>query len=134
MDRVIIEHLSGSRTGAIEIYPCARYEAIRLGRDPACEVRFDPLQDDQVSRNHASIEWVEVEGGFSATLTDLLSSNGTLLNGRTVRAPTPILDGDQLQLGGGGPVLRVRFEAQPAIADNPVTATIPRLGDSDLPR
>ncbi len=132
MDRVIIVHLSGSRSGAIEIYPCARYDMIRLGRDPACEVRFDPLLDDWVSRNHASIEWAEVEGGFSATLTDLLSSNGTLLNGRRIRGPSPIVSGDRIQLGRHGPELQIRFEAQAELPDNPVTATMPRL-DSDFP-
>lgn len=126
MDRVIIEHLSGSRAGRVEVYPCARFDAIRLGRDPACEVQFDPLQDDRVSRHHASIEWAEVEGGFAATLTDLLSSNGTLLNGRRVQAPAALADGDRIQLGGGGPELRIRFERRPAVVDNPVTASIPR--------
>lgn len=127
MHRVIIEHLSGSLAGRVEVYPSARFEAIRLGRDPACEVRFDPLQDDRVSRNHASIEWTEVEGGFSATLTDLLSSNGTLLNGRRILAPAVLADGDRVQLGSGGPELVVRFELRPEVADSPITAAMPRV-------
>lgn len=128
MDRVIIEHLSGSLQGRVEVYPCARFDAIRLGRDGACEVRFDPLRDDCVSRHHASIEWAEVEGGFAATLTDLLSSNGTLVNGRPIQAPTALADGDRIQLGRRGPELRIRFERRAALPDNPVTASMPAIG------
>jgi pSer/pThr/pTyr-binding forkhead associated (FHA) protein len=132
MDRVIIEHLSGSLAGRVEVYPCARFDAIRLGRDPACEVRFDPLRDDRVSRHHASIEWAEVEGGFAATLTDLPSSNGTLLNGRQVQAPAALADGDRIQLGSNGPELRIRFERRPALRDSPVTASMPRYTAGEL--
>jgi len=126
VDRVIIEHLSGSLAGRVEVYPCARFDTIRLGRDPACEVRFDPLQDDRVSRHHASIEWADVEGGFAATLIDLLSSNGTLLNGRRVRGPTLLAHGDRVQLGSQGPELVIRFERRPAPTESPVTASMPR--------
>lgn len=125
MDRVIIEHLSGSLAGSTEFYPCVRFDSLRLGRDPACEVYFDPLQDDRVSRHHASIEWAEVEGGFAASVTDLPSSNGTLLNGRRVRATTALVDGDQIQLGANGPELRIRFERRPTLCENPVTTSMP---------
>jgi len=63
-----------------------------LGRSTSCQLTFeDPL----VSRQHARIR-VDDE---RATIEDLSSRNGLLLNGRPVRGVAQLEDGDRLRLG-----------------------------------
>jgi hypothetical protein len=63
-----------------------------IGRGPDCRITLvDPL----VSRHHAK---VRIEGS-KATLTDLSSRNGSRVNGRLVRAPQALGDGDRLRIG-----------------------------------
>ena len=52
-----------------------------------------------VSRRHAEIQ--RRDGQF--VLVDLGSFNGTLLNDQRITTPTPLYDGDRIQLGMGGP-------------------------------
>ncbi len=52
------------------------------------------LPERQVSRKHAKIE--RTPNGF--VLTDLESKNGTFLNGRQVREPQVLQDGDEIQV------------------------------------
>lgn len=54
------------------------------------------LMDDRVSRRHATIH---AQGEQEFLLVDLGSRNGTYLNGRRVNQPTPLREGDQLQVG-----------------------------------
>jgi ABC-type multidrug transport system ATPase subunit/pSer/pThr/pTyr-binding forkhead associated (FHA) protein len=75
---------------------------IWIGRETACEIRFDP-GDVMVSRKHASIRY---EGG-NFVLEDNKSFNGTLVNEQRISAPTPLYDGDRIELGIGGPLLRL---------------------------
>ncbi|MCO6510157.1 MAG: FHA domain-containing protein [Aridibacter famidurans] len=72
-----------------------------LGRDPGCDVLIE-ASAVMVSRRHASIG--PAGGGF--LITDNKSFNGTLVNGHRISTPTPLADGDKIQLGHGGPVLR----------------------------
>lgn len=104
MDRIIVQFLSGGRQGHTEVYPVARFESLYLGRDPNCDVRVDAERDSMVSRSHAVIEWVDEEGiGRRYLLTDLLSSNGTYLNGVRVKGTIPVASGDHVRLGANGP-------------------------------
>jgi len=52
------------------------------------------LPERQVSRRHAKIE--RTPGGF--VLTDLNSKNGTFLNGKLVKRPELLQDGDQIEI------------------------------------
>lgn len=52
------------------------------------------ISERQVSRRHATIE--RTDGGF--ILTDLGSKNGTFLNGKEVRLPVVLQDGDEIQI------------------------------------
>lgn len=79
----------GARSGAALR---VRGPAFLIGRAPDCELRTD---GPQVSRHHAAI----VFEGDRALLRDLYSRNGTLLNGRPVDGPTPLSDGDRIQVG-----------------------------------
>jgi hypothetical protein len=76
---------------------------VRIGRDPACELRLDGAAGDAVSRQHARINLDK--GG--ATLADSGSSNGTLLNDKRVEAPTLLHVGDRIQMGYTGALLTV---------------------------
>ncbi len=63
-----------------------------VGRAVGSDVRLD---DRQVSRSHARIMVDET----SATLEDLQTVNGTLLNGKEVQARQPLHPGDTVQFG-----------------------------------
>ena len=65
--------------------------ALALGRDARNEIR---ILDSEVSRLHATIQ--RVKDDF--VLTDRNSSNGTFVNGTTIRSHV-LVDGDQVQLG-----------------------------------
>jgi len=90
----------------------ARYllssSTMRIGRDSRCEIHFD---DTETSRKHAEIEGV----GDSYVLTDLKSSNGTIVNGQTIETKI-LLDGDRVQIGKQILVFRLR-EAIPSSTD-----------------
>ena len=63
-----------------------------VGREPAADVWLD---SGSVSRRHARL--LVTDDG--ARLEDLDSKNGTTVNGRPVREPAPLRDGDQLIIG-----------------------------------
>jgi pSer/pThr/pTyr-binding forkhead associated (FHA) protein len=65
-----------------------------IGRTTENAVSFPA--DSNVSRYHAEIEWRD--GDF--WLIDLGSSNGTTLNGETVKGEKKLNDGDEILLGG----------------------------------
>ena len=64
---------------------------IECGRGLGCDV---PLDDDAASRRHARFAWT----GSSYVVTDLGSTNGTLVNDLTVREKT-LRDSDQVKIG-----------------------------------
>ena len=65
---------------------------VTLGRSRQCDV---VLSDPNVSRQHAEIR----PRGPSWVLTDLGSTNGSLLNGRRIDAPEVVRPGDEIELG-----------------------------------
>ncbi len=109
MWRIRLIHLEGSRTGQVDLFPAARLSSVALGRDPGCDVRFHPTDDAVVSRNHALIEWSHEDDPPLFRLSDLLSRNGTFVNGRRIASPVLLADGDHIQLGNG-PCLRFCIE------------------------
>ncbi len=66
---------------------------MRVGRESTCEIR---LLDSEASRAHAELRG-SLTGTF--TLTDLGSSNGTLVNGRPITTHT-LTSGDRVEIGG----------------------------------
>ncbi|EYF07407.1 GGDEF domain-containing protein [Chondromyces apiculatus] len=64
---------------------------IECGRSMQCDV---PLDDDAVSRRHASVSW----SGSGYVLRDLGSTNGTYVNDTAVKERV-LRDGDQLKVG-----------------------------------
>jgi len=65
---------------------------VTLGRGPSVDLAFD---DPAMSRQHAAVEYVD--GQFR--VRDLGSTNGILLNGKTVQVGE-IDDGDRMVIGG----------------------------------
>lgn len=84
--------------------------SLTLGREEGCGLRFE-ISETQVSRRHAVIQ--TEEGGFR--LTDQRSTNGTHVNRQRVDSVL-LQAGDLIELGSGGPRLRVRIEEAPAAA------------------
>lgn len=76
--------------------------SLQLGRAPDCNLQFSPFIDTRVSKYHAII--VANADGFY--VADQQSTNGTLLNGTRVERSW-LSDGDVIELGAGGPKLRV---------------------------
>jgi ABC-type multidrug transport system ATPase subunit/pSer/pThr/pTyr-binding forkhead associated (FHA) protein len=99
--RYRIVHLSGSLAGRIR--EVDQTEVV-LGRDPAvAEVAFSP-DERGVSRRHAMIR---LEEGV-LMLRDLESSTGTFLDNENV-VEAELRDGDVIELGRGGPRVRVEI-------------------------
>ncbi|HEY3067052.1 MAG TPA: type VI secretion protein IcmF/TssM N-terminal domain-containing protein [Methylomirabilota bacterium] len=90
------EHAEGSKKGQIESFDSDR---IRIGRKTDNDLRFDAERDREVSGYHAEV----YREGSVFFLRDLRSTNGTYLNARRIDEPTPIADGDIIQLSARGP-------------------------------
>ncbi|MBC7910001.1 MAG: FHA domain-containing protein, partial [Pyrinomonadaceae bacterium] len=106
-----------SATGKMERVTIADKEVVALGRDPAVDVVID-ADAAVVSRRHAEIKRRDGQ----CVLFDLGSFNGTLINDQRITAPTPLYDGDRIQLGMGGPILRFSDPAHPAQAQSQMPA------------
>ncbi|WP_049580625.1 FHA domain-containing protein, partial [Streptomyces sp. SBT349] len=92
--------VSGPDAGGVHLL---RGGEARVGRSAEADV---PLDDPDVSRAHCAIE-LAPDG--SVTVTDLGSTNGTLLDGAPVRrGPLPVRSGGLLRIGES--VLRVVAE------------------------
>ncbi len=100
--RLLISYLTGSKSGTTEVFQVDKYESILIGREQSATIRFDLHQDDVVSRNHAVIEWKENEP-TKFTITDLLSSNGTYVNGLHIDQAHPLNINDTIRIGKKGP-------------------------------
>lgn len=104
--RLQIRHLSGSRAGAEQTFNAS---SIRIGRDPSCDIAFDPHRDLLVSARHAELAY----DGQQWTVRDIGSSNGTFVNEERITSRV-LKPGDSVQFGRGGPKLEVQFERDPA--------------------
>lgn len=99
--RIILAEVSAS--GQLDTEQTFDQDVIRLGRDAIeCQIAFDSSKYPMVSRRHAELrrqnnQWV---------LNDLNSSFGLFLNGQRVSVQ-PVVAGSSIQLGQGGPILRV---------------------------
>lgn len=130
MWRIRLTHLDGSRAGQSDLFPVTRLSSVSIGRDPGCDVRLHPTEDAVVSRNHALIEWSPGEDPPLFRLSDLLSRNGTWVNGRRIASPVLLRDGDAIRLGADGPCLR--FEIERASAQDGGSAR-PAPGTEQIP-
>lgn len=105
---------SGSRAGQRE-----RLEksVISIGRHPACDFRFHPEKDPDVSTRHAEIRVLDT----GATIHDLASTNGTYVNGQRVDGSQALFEGDVIAFGLEGPRVAFHFAAEGAAQTVPST-------------
>ena len=100
--------LTESEGGPARTIPLNK-DVTRIGRDPDLDVVIDAAAA-VVSRHHAEVRRV----GGQWTVVDQGSFNGTLVNDFRITQPTPVYDRDRIQLGLGGPVLRLLDQSRPA--------------------
>jgi hypothetical protein len=74
---------------------------VTIGRSRQCDI---VLNDPNVSRQHAEIR----PRGGSWVLSDLGSTNGSLLNGRRIESPEQVKPGDEIEIGTSS----IRFELE----------------------
>ena len=89
-------------------YPLVPDKPCRIGRNEGNTI---VLEDDLASRNHAILQATEA-GVFY--VTDVGSTNGTLLNGARVTAPMQLKAGDCIQIGSHAFTFHQKLPAAPA--------------------
>jgi len=83
---IILHH-----NGGVKRIPFAK-EVVIIGRKPDCDIVID---ETYISGRHAKLE--RRSGHYF--VTDIMSTNGTLVNGRPISAETWISENDSVQLG-----------------------------------
>ena len=106
-ESITIAKLSGFGRGKEDVF---EKSAISLGTDPGSDVRFDPTWDKTVSPRHALLE-KRNDGWW---LTDQ-SRDGSWINGQRTKN-AKIMDGTVIELGRGGPRVKIQFAARPSEA------------------
>ena len=74
-------------------------EATTIGRAPDCKITLDPHKFTTVSRRHAEIKFT----GAIWKISDLKTTNGTLVNDRPIKNVRQLESGDRITLGMQGP-------------------------------
>ena len=87
---------------------------IVVGRDAGCTIPLRTVVDTVVSKRHAVVTFDEA---LKATVSDAGSKNGTFVNGRQIRGPTPLSLGDRIMLGWQGPLFEVRALGAASLAE-----------------
>ena len=75
-------------------------DQVELGRDSACQVRFDEAFDT-VSRRHAAI----VKDGENWKIIPLSQTNSTIVNGQPIQGERILNSGDEIRLSSKGPLM-----------------------------
>lgn len=75
-------------------------DQVELGRDSACQVRFDE-SFETVSRRHAAI----VKEGENWKIIPLSQTNSTIVNGQPIQAEKILTSGDEIRLSSKGPLM-----------------------------
>jgi serine protease Do len=111
--KIILRFRNSSKAGTCQELPVSKFPSVTLGRDPNCEVAFDPDKDDLVSRAHTKIFVLN----DSFWIGDLGSRNGTYVNSQRVSGRVKLLPGDIVQLGRGGPEFEFSVDPLPRGVD-----------------
>ncbi len=116
MFKLTIEDDEGKTT----IVPLTRDE-VTIGRDEGNTIR---LTERNVSRRHARL----VRQNGAIFIEDLSSFTGVRVNGAKIASPTPLRDGDEIQIGDYRIALRGEHaSASPSMADRPTMPSIPAV-------
>ncbi len=109
--KVLLHHLTGSLRGRTQYFDA---DSISFGLGEQCSVVFDARQDTMVSPVHAELN---VEDHVPM-LRDRSGQNAVLINGRlTIEAA--LKDGDLIQFGDTGPLMRFRILPEGARGTKP---------------
>ena len=111
-NQVIIRHLSGSKANQVEQFPLAQFKELSFGRTAVSTVKYDPDQDDLVSREHAKINQ-DKDDLTRFTIEDLNSRNGTFVNKQRIMGVAMIKPGDVIEFGPGGPEFEFDLDPRP---------------------
>src|ERR1700741_450419 len=107
--------LAEDRSGQLHGEHSFTSEVVLVGRDPAiCHYFFSQEQWPMVSRKHAEFRL----GGGRCLVNDAGSRFGTLINGERIGGPTEVRVGARVQLGIGGPILRIVSIEQSPVDDD----------------
>jgi hypothetical protein len=82
--------VAGEREG--EVFPILEDRALTIGRDASNDIR---LFDRKLSRIHCQVEIV----GGQCQVTDLNSTNGTMVRGVRIESETPVSLGNEVEVG-----------------------------------
>jgi serine protease Do len=115
--RILIKSSEAAGSAQAAEFPAAEHRELTIGRDPSCDLKFDP-DNDLVSRRHAKITRAPGENG-AFTIADLGSRNGTFVNKQRIFGPVALACGDVVQLGPGGPEFVFDLEPRPAAMVRP---------------
>jgi S1-C subfamily serine protease len=125
MQRVVLRHLNASKVNQVEEFPIEGLSELMIGRDPSCNVKYDPDREDLVSRHHAKI-LIDTPDPISCSVMDLNSRNGTFVNRQRIYSGVKLVPGDIVQLGAGGPEFQFDVDPRPAGArPTRVAANVP---------
>ncbi len=112
MHRVILRHLSGSKSQQSEEFPLESARDLVIGRETGVQIRYDADRDDLVGRQHARL-LQDPTDKFKFSIVDLNSRNGTFVNRQRVSGTAALVPGDVVQLGPGGPEFRFDIDPLP---------------------
>src|SRR5690349_18723324 len=116
--------LGEDRSGQLHGEHAFTSDVVLVGRDPAvCHYFFSQEQWPMVSRKHAEFRL----GDGDCTVNDAGSRFGTFLNGEKIATPTAVRVGDHIQLGAGGPIVRVVSIEQSAADEETPRSDIGRM-------
>lgn len=96
----MLHHLTGSLRGQTQYFEA---DSLRFGTGNDCDVRFDATGDRQVALSHAELALHD----HAPTLHDLTGQHALFINNRQI-VQAALHDGDLIQLGDHGPLLRFR--------------------------
>jgi pSer/pThr/pTyr-binding forkhead associated (FHA) protein/S1-C subfamily serine protease len=105
--KCMLHHLTGSLRGKTQYFQA---DSLRIGTGTDCDVRFDVTFDRQVAPSHAELALHD----HAPMLRDLTGQHALFINNRQT-GQAALHDGDLIQFGSHGPL--VRFRVLPDQAD-----------------
>ena len=98
--KCMLHHLTGSLRGHTQYFQA---DSLRFGTGTDCDVRFDVTSDRQVAPSHAELSLHD----HAPMLRDLTGQHALFINNRQT-GEAALHDGDLIQFGQQGPLLRFR--------------------------
>lgn len=108
----VITHKHGTKARQVEEFDFKKHPVLTIGRASSNDIRFDSDLDALVSREHARIVR-ESDSPPVFLIVDNNSKNGVFIRGKRVEDSAPLLPGDEIELGKGGPVIVFDLDPRP---------------------